>query len=58
MGDRVLALREINRANVALYRKAASSTSNLDPNPYPNPPQHHPTQIYTPRPGSLGNRHP
>ena len=48
MADSVLTLREINRANVALYRKAASSTSTLDPNLYPNPPQHHPTQIDTP----------
>jgi hypothetical protein len=52
VADRVLTLREINRANVALYRKAASSTSIFYPNLYPNPPQHHPTQTDTPRRGS------
>ena len=52
MADRVLTLREINRANVAPYRKAAKLTSTFDPNLYPNPPQHRPTQTDTPRGGS------
>jgi len=55
VADRVLTLREISRVHVALYRKAANLTSTLDPNLYPKPSQHHPTQTDTPRRGSPAN---
>ncbi len=55
MADRVLTLREINRATVALYRKAANLTSTLDPNLDPNRPRRRSTQADTPRRGSPAN---
>jgi hypothetical protein len=35
--------------DILVYWKAANLTSTFYPNLYPNPPQHHPPQIDTPR---------
>jgi hypothetical protein len=43
--------------DIPVYWKAANLTSIFYPNLYPNPSQHHPTQIDTPRRDSSGNPH-